>query len=75
MYVIGTATKKYDATNINHLSLHAIDLHTHKPLCSDRLNTLTYEEYTEATINNVTCRNCLRRLIAAGKDSNNGTTE
>jgi hypothetical protein len=60
--VIGTATKKYNATNINLLSIHAISLNNMKPLCSDKLNTLTYEERTEANINNVTCRNCLKKL-------------
>lgn len=62
MNVIGTATKTYGATNINLLSIHAISLNSHKPLCTDKLNTLTYEERTEATIHNVTCRNCLKKL-------------
>lgn len=62
MNVIGFATKRYGATNINMLSMHAINLDTKKPLCSDKLNALTYEEHTQATIYNVSCRNCLRKL-------------
>lgn len=62
MAVIGNATYRYNATNINMLSVHAIDLDKMKPLCSDKLNVLTYEDRTEATIKNVSCRNCLKRL-------------
>lgn len=59
--MIGTAGKRPNATNINMLMIHAINPMTMHPICTDKLNVLTYKE-TKATIENVSCRNCLKKL-------------
>lgn len=62
MIVPGIAVKRLNATNINLLMVHAINTQNEHPLCTNSLFALTFEPNTKATIENVNCRKCIKKL-------------
>lgn len=66
-----TAAKSYDATPMDGLKAHAVDLDTgtEHPLCTKTLGVLGYTPAEPANADTVTCKRCAARVLALTKES------